>query len=149
MPNGCEVRTRGAARMSLCSTDPHQILEAATKHHNMSGILYRGLLRRLSKWHLSSLPLPQSAGAMQGTTKGKKSVLSPDPHDDEAIREETLELAKNEMRWMLDEAQRGTTATASREQFAETAPPSVVGRKLISMVRRRVHHHEPLAYILG
>ncbi|CAO1632732.1 unnamed protein product [Sympodiomycopsis kandeliae] len=120
----------------------------------MRARLYRGLLRRLQAWHMSTCPTLSRLTATQpaqanysspatlSASSLSKGVTLPGPDLTRAsIVEETKELAANELQWMLEYARQSRRGALLK--------PNDVWNTLISMVRRRVRDNEPLAYILG
>ena len=92
--------------------------------------LYQSLLRSLQTWHTRSLPretLPVKPG-------------QPARH---VAVQEAVELAQNELRWMVEDA-KPHLPYGTHRQWRHN-----LGKAVSEMVRRRTVHHEPLAYILG
>ncbi|PWN22542.1 hypothetical protein BCV69DRAFT_147000 [Microstroma glucosiphilum] len=109
----------------------------------ISPALLLHLQARLEKWHLSS------SGRSSRTSRGYDMSAEE--------RQEHLDLAQMELKWMMDQVYASVSATAStstsqgqiRSQEDELSLRRALGGHLKDMVRRRVVDHEPLAYILG
>lgn len=62
-------------------------------------------------------------------------------------RQEHLEIARMELKWMMDEVSASTSQSGTGQ--GDVGGMGALEIRLEEMVRRRVEEHEPLAYILG